>query len=113
MKGKPLISRGGPSTKVDGPVRSNLHAITNPLHANKVSDEPDRGQGPQSGGRVQRHSSEKRAEKWRSRESERKRGRREVAPPEREATSHGVSRVGRENAAWHGQHARGTGQGEA
>ena len=50
--------QGGPSTKVEGPVRSNLHAITNPLHANKESDEPDRGQGPQSGGRVQRHGSE-------------------------------------------------------
>ena len=50
--------QGGPSTEVEGPVRSNLHAITNPLHTNKESDEPDRGQGPQRRERVHGQGSE-------------------------------------------------------
>ena len=55
--------QGGPSTKVEGPVRSNLHAITNPLHANKRSDESDREQGPQRREGVHEQGSESESRK--------------------------------------------------
>ena len=48
MKGKPPISRGGPSTEVEGPERSNLDAITNTLaHRIKEAASQQRVRAPE------------------------------------------------------------------